>query len=172
MNNPRTIFLAFASVFCFFSVLSAQAAADTGSCASGGAAGQFDFWLGDWSVDSGRGHSTVHLALDNCLVIESWGSNTSDHRGENTIAYNPEEKTWYGLFVDNHGRAHVLSGSVTAGSAELRGAGLDENGAAVLKRVRVVRVNRDTVDQIWEKSADSGASWTMDFKMEYLRKKP
>ena len=144
---------------------------DTG-CASNAAARQLDYWLGNWSVDSGRGRSDVHLSLDKCEVIESWASNTSDHRGENTLAYNSEAKVWYGLFVDNHGRAHMLSGSVSDGAAEFQGAGQDENGAAVLKRVRVVRVNPRTLDQIWEKSADKGATWTTDFKMEYLRKAP
>jgi hypothetical protein len=33
-------------------------------------------------------------------------------------------------------------------------------------------VNADKVEQIWEKSADNGATWAMEFKMEYLRKKP
>jgi hypothetical protein len=40
-----------------------------------------------------------------------------------------------------------------------------------VKRVRVVRVNADNVEQIWEKSSDHGASWVIDFKMEYVRKK-
>jgi hypothetical protein len=141
-------------------------------CTSNPAARQLDYWLGDWSVDSGRGRSNVHLTLDKCQVVENWASNTTDHRGENTIAYNSEEKIWYGLFVDNHGRAHMFSGTVSDGSAEFHGSGRDENGANVLKRVRVIRVNPLTVDQIWEKSADNGASWTTDFTMEYLHKAP
>lgn len=153
-------------------VLCGRAADGPVPCASDPAARQLDYWLGDWSVDSGRGRSDVHLSLDKCQVVESWASNTSDHRGENTIAYNSEEKIWYGLFVDNHGRAHMLSGTVGNGSAAFQGLGRDENGATVLKRVRVVRVNPQTVDQIWEKSGDQGTTWTTDFKMEYLRKTP
>jgi hypothetical protein len=141
-------------------------------CASDPVVHRFDFWLGDWSVDAGRGRSDVHLSLDQCEVVESWASNTSDHRGENTIAYNSEEKIWYGLFVDNRGRAHMFRGTVSEGSADFQGPGRDERGAAVLKRVRVVRVSSRTVDQIWEESADHGATWVADFKMEYLRKTP
>lgn len=149
-----------------------SAADGPASCSSNPAARQLDYWLGDWSVDSGRGRSQVHLSLDKCELVESWSSNISDHRGENTIAYNSEKKVWYGLFVDNHGRAHMFSGKVSDGSAEFQGPGQDENDAPGLKRVRVVRVNPRTVDQIWEKSADNGATWTTDFKMEYLRKTP
>ena len=149
-----------------------RAADGPSPCMSNPAARQLDYWLGDWSVDDGRGRSDVHLSLDKCQMVETWASNTTDHRGENTIAYNSEENIWYGLFVDNHGRAHMFSGTVSNGSAEFQGPGRNENGAAVLKRVRVVRVNAQRVDQIWEKSADKGASWTTDFKMEYLRKTP
>lgn len=157
---------------CALSCLCGNAAEGPIPCATNPVAHQLDFWLGNWSVDAGRGRSDVHLSLDNCEVVESWASNTTDHRGENTIAYNSEEKTWYGLFVDNRGRAHIFSGTVADGSAEFRSPGRDENGTTVLKRVRVVRVNPRTVDQIWEKSADNGATWAPDFKMEYLRKAP
>jgi hypothetical protein len=152
--------------------VAAAAAPGATSCAENSAARQLDFWLGDWSVDSGRGRSAVRLALDKCELIESWSSNTSDHRGENTLAFDPDDNTWYGLFVDNRGRVHSFSGSAGAGAAELRGPARDENGAPVLKRVRVVRINDATVDQIWEKSTDQGKTWTLDFKMEYIRKNP
>jgi hypothetical protein len=66
----------------------------------------------------------------------------------------------------------MFSGTVADGSAEFQGPGRGANGTAVLKRVRVVRVNPQTVDQIWENSENNGATWTMDFKMEYLRKTP
>jgi hypothetical protein len=157
-----------------FNVPAVAAAAAPGapSCAENPAARQLDFWLGDWSVDSGRGRSKVHLALDKCELLESWASTTSDHSGENTLAFDPDNNAWYGLFVDNRGRVHSFRGSVSSGAAELQGPGRDENGALVLKRVRVVRINDATVDQIWEKSTDQGESWTLEFKMEYIRKNP
>jgi hypothetical protein len=44
-------------------------------------------------------------------------------------------------------------------------------GESVLNRVRVVRIGADKVEQSWEKSADNGATWTMEFRGEYTRKK-
>jgi hypothetical protein len=165
-----------AGVFSVFAAVPAMAADGAAPCTASTDARQLDYWLGDWAVASpglaGKGHSSVHLSLDKCLVTESWGSDTSNHDGENTLAYNAEDKSWYGLFVDNHGRVHMMKGTVTPGSAELQGPAQDENGRAVLKKVRIVRVNTDTVEQIWEKSVDNGSSWTTDFKMEYLRRKP
>ena len=171
MSVRRVFFLALSGLILSFAALPATAA-DPAPCAANTAARQLDYWLGDWSVDSGRGRSTVHLSLDKCLLIESWASNTSGHSGENVIALSSEEKTWFGLFVDNRGRVHSMSGAVAPGAAEFRGPGRDDNDSPILKRVRIIQVNPDTVDQIWEKSANKGAQWTTEFKMEYIRKKP
>lgn len=163
----------------FFLMLAAApifAAAGPSPCAATAAARQLDYWLGDWTVGTAQapntGHSKVSLSLDRCLLSESWGSDTSNHQGENALAYNPDDKTWHGLFVDNRGRVHALKGAVTPGSAEFQGPGRDEKGQAVLTKVKVVRVNQDHVEQIWQSSADNGASWTTDVRMQYSRKRP
>jgi hypothetical protein len=173
-SKALTVFvLLAAAAFCASAAFAAEA---NGPCATSPGARQLDYWLGDWTVSSpgmaGKGHSTVHLELDRCVVVESWASDTSDHHGENTLAYSAEQKTWYGLFADNHGRAHMFSGTATGAAAELAGPGLDENGNPLLKRVRVVRVDAAKVEQIWEHSTDHGATWVTEFKMEYVRKQP
>lgn len=175
MGMKRVPVFVLVGAISLFTTLPAMAVDDAALCATSASARQLDYWLGDWSVASpglaGKGHSTVHLSLDKCMLVESWGSDTSNHDGENTLAYNSEDKIWYGLFVDNQGRVHMMKGNVTPGSAELQGPARDGNGGAVLKKVRIVLVNADTVEQIWEKSVDNGISWTTDFKMEYVRKK-
>jgi len=155
--------------------LPAMAAPAPTPCGSNSDARQLDYWLGDWSVGTpgapNTGHSKVFLSLDKCLLTESWGSDTSNHQGENAMAYNPDDKTWHGLFVDNRGRVHLLKGRVAPGSAEFQGASRDESGNANLTKVKIVRVNRDNVEQIWQKSSDNGASWSTDVRMQYSRKR-
>jgi hypothetical protein len=161
-----------------FSILAATlpllAEAGTAACAATGSARLLDYWLGDWAVASpgsqDTGHSKVSVSLDKCLMIESWGSDTSDHRGENALAYNSEDKTWYGLFADNRGRVHTFKGSVISGAAEFTGPSRNEKGVEVLSKVKIVRVTDRQVEQIWQKSQDQGTSWTTDFRMIYSRK--
>jgi hypothetical protein len=62
------------------------------------------------------------------------GSDTSGHKGENALVFNFEDKAWYGLFVDNHGRVHALKGAVTPGFATLEGPGRDAAGKAILRK--------------------------------------
>jgi len=137
--------------------------------------GQLDYWLGDWTVSSpdapGKGHSKIYASLDGCLVTESWGSESSDHKGENVLAYSGDDNAWHGLFVDNHGRVHALEGTVAAGTAEFRESSRGDAGHTI-KRVRIVRVDADHSRQIWDRSEDSGRTWTTEYRMDYLRRMP
>jgi hypothetical protein len=152
------------------------AAVGSSPCAADSSARQLDFWLGDWSVGTteapNTGHSKVSLALDGCLVSETWASDGTDHKGENVMAYNRDDKTWRGLFIDNRGRVHALRGVVTAMAVEFQGPSRDESGKMILTKVKIVRLSHDHVEQIWQKSSDNGASWTTDVRMQYARKKP
>lgn len=168
------LFFLVAAFFCL-APQRAFAAADSPSCSENPGARLFDFWLGDWVVTypgaSGGGISKVSLALDKCLVIESWESGTG-LKGENVFAYNSEDKHWQGLYADNHGRVHVFAGNVTPGFAEFRGPSRGPNGVPILNRIKLVRLSKDKVEQSWEKSADNGKTWTTEFRGEYTRKLP
>ena len=134
---------------------------------------QFDFWLGDWAITNPNGSneasSRVYLALGQYLLVENWDDGRG-HKGENLFAYSADDKTWHGMFADNHGRVHVFTGKVTTGLAEFYGPSRGSAGESVLNRIRVVRLAPDKVEQSWEQSTDNGASWAAVFKGEYSRK--
>ena len=172
------------SALCFVAIAAARAgtapppsmaAADPPPCAASPESRQLDFWLGDWNVTfpgmASTATSTVHLALDKCLLVEHWDGGKG-HSGENMFAYSADDKSWHGMFADNEGRVHVFEGKVTSGSAEFYGPSRGPNGEAVLNKFRVVRLANDKVEQSWEKTTDNGATWTTNFRGEYLRKNP
>jgi hypothetical protein len=160
---------------CFCLAAPTFAAADEGTCSSNAESRQMDFWLGDWTVTypgmSGSSTSKVDVSLDKCLIVESWDGGKG-HRGQNMFAYSADDRSWHGMFADNQGRVHVFEGKVAQGSAEFTGPSRGPHGEAVLNRIKVVRVNADKVEQSWEKSTDDGATWKMEFRGEYSRKKP
>jgi hypothetical protein len=167
----RVLYLvAIAGASCFSA---AFAAGDSAACSTNVEARQLDYWLGDWIVTypgaSGSGSSKVYLSLDQCLLVERWDSGTG-FSGENIFAYNPEDKLWHGLYADNHAHVHVFAGRVKSGSAQFDGRSHDAKGEVVLNRLTVVRVTPNKVEQIWEKSGDSGATWKVEFRGDYSRK--
>lgn len=177
MANPARNYVSAAMAALMFCLAPhAFGATSTPSCAADTASRQLDFWLGNWSVgaagSSPSARSKVYLALDQCMVIESWDGGRG-HRGENMFAYSVDDKSWRGLFVDNEGRVHVFSdGKVSPGEAEFTGPSTGSDGATVLNRVKIVRVSADKVEQTWEKSTDHGATWSMAFRGEYSRTGP
>ncbi|MFZ0519656.1 MAG: hypothetical protein WAL95_01450 [Candidatus Acidiferrales bacterium] len=88
------------------------------------------------------------------------------------FAYSSDDKRWHGMFADNEGRVHVFQGIVSPGSAEFFGPSTGPDGRTILNRIKVVRINADNVQQTWEKSSDNGATWTMEFRGDYSRKRP
>jgi hypothetical protein len=137
---------------------------------------ELDYWLGDWVISAPGGTwsstSKVRLSLDQCVVVENWDDG-KDHKGENLFGYSADDKSWHGFFADNRGRVHVfVDGRVASGVAEFRGPSTGEDGQIVLNRVRIVRDTPDKAEQIWEKSTDSGKTWSTAFRGEYTRKNP
>ena len=146
------------------------------SCAAHPANRQLDYWIGHWTIGApgaaGNAHSTVSLSLDKCLVVENWDGGRG-HSGQNVFGYSADDKSWYGMFADNEGRVHVFtSGKVADGSAEFEGTSHGLNGESIVNRVKVVRLNPNTVEQTWEKSTDNGATWNVVFRGVYARANP
>lgn len=153
----------------------AVAASAPGACVANQEGRQLDFWLGDWTVTypgmPGSAQSKVYLDLDSCLVIESWDGGKG-HRGENIFAYSSDDKSWHGMFADNEGRVHVFEGTAGPVSAQFTGTSRGPDGKTVLNKIRLTKGAANKVEQSWEKSADNGITWTMEFQGLYTRKNP
>ena len=152
---------------------SSALAAEAQSCPAMPLSRALDYWLGNWTVSYPGGpkgsSSKVVLQLDKCLFVEQWGD-SKGHRGENVFAYGQDDHTWHGLFADNRGRLHVfVEGTVVAGTAEFIGPSRGDDGGAVLNRLRVIRIDANTLKQIWDKSVDGGHTWKPDFALNYRR---
>ena len=173
LSGGSTTWLSLAVLATSFCTAPPAFAAETQGCASATESRQFDFWLGDWNVTypgaTIPSSSQVSLDLGQCLLVESWHGGKG-HSGKNMFAYSSDDKKWHGMFADNQGRVHVFEGKVSSGDAEFFGRSPAADGQAVLNRIRVVRVGENEVQQTWEKSFDQGATWTVAFRGNYLRK--
>jgi|SRR6516165_4772118 hypothetical protein len=172
--------ITFAAALCLSTVASAATAASVAAatndqpCAASPETRQLDYWLGRWTMGTGADQtsSQVTLSLDKCVFTERW-ENGKGHVTEKMFAYSPEDKSWYGMFVDNQGRVHVfVDGKVSSTTAEFRSPSKGPNGESVLNRLKVTRLAPDKLEELWEKSTDQGTTWTTAYRAEYSRANP
>jgi len=150
---------------------------DPGTCGADAEIRKLNYWVGSWTTTSPGNaspstFSKVTLSLDNCMIVEHWDSGKG-HITEKMFAYSPDDKSWYGMFADNEGRAHVfLNGTVSSGTAEFRGSSRGPKGEDVLNRLKIVQRSPNQLEETWEKSMDQGNSWTTVYRADYSRANP
>lgn len=173
-KSPLVQYLLLLAAACACNCLGSQnvGATESPRCATIAQSRQLDFWLGHWTIvgpdGKPNGTSRVHLALASCVIIESW-SGGQGHEGENMFAYSQDDGIWHGMFADNEGRVHVFAGTVNSGVAIFSGPSRGPNGENFLNRITIARAKSEGVMQLWEKSANGGATWSTEFRGKYTR---
>ena len=133
---------------------------------------QFDFWIGTWTVTEGgqpAGRNTIEPDLQRCALFESWTS-VDGGRGRSINFYDRKRHLWHQTWIDDHGGALELDGSLVAGSMVLEGKrpGAD---SAVSTRQRITWTpERDgSVRQHWEMMKAGQSTWETVFDGLYKR---
>jgi hypothetical protein len=134
---------------------------------------QFDFWIGEWDVTlpDGRtaGRNRIEAALDGCTLVEQWtGAGAS--RGTSLNAYDATTKRWHQTWVDNAGQVLRLDGGFGEGRMSMQGVAPGADGKPARQRISWTPLAGGRVRQLWESSADEGATWTVVFDGTYARR--
>ena len=133
---------------------------------------QFDFWVGSWTVTTPTGgplgRSTVERASRGCVVLESW-TDGNGVDGHSINFYDPESRSWHQVWMGANGLPLRLEGSSDRpGRMSLTGTRITPQGP-VLNRITWTRQDDGSVEQLWESSADGGATWQVGFRGVYHR---
>lgn len=135
---------------------------------------QFDFWLGDWEVQTPKGtaagENKVEKILDGCALRESWTAADGSH-GTSLTSYDSGAGRWTQTFVDDLGMVLVLDGELRDGKMVLSGRRSGSRGSSVLNRIVWQKMEGERIRQRWEQSSDEGKNWTLLFEGIYSRKK-
>ena len=131
---------------------------------------QFDFWLGDWEVflpnGNKAGDNRIEAIAAGCALLENW-SGRGGFSGKSLNSYDRTGKRWHQSWVDSSGSRLELAGTFADRRMVLSSA----PAAGVVQRI-AWSVNEDgSVRQLWESSADGGATWTVQFDGRYVRRK-
>ncbi|HMX36255.1 MAG TPA: hypothetical protein PLK54_00595 [Ferruginibacter sp.] len=142
---------------------------------------QFDFWIGEWEVFSPKGNkagdSKISLILDSCVILEEWTSAGMQqgliYSGKSFNSYNSATRQWQQTWTDNTGntteylRGEAGNGKIVYYADKVTG----PQGKLFMRRLSFTKLSENKVRQLGERSDDEGKTWTVEYDLEYRRKK-
>ena len=139
---------------------------------------QFDFWVGEWNVETTNGavpagQSHIEKTLSDCVILENWQSNGNPYSGKSYNIYNSALKRWEQFWVDNVGGNIFFYGGLNKdGVMDYYTDELPQPDGTKLKRhLQFFPLGPDKVRQFSQGSSDGGKTWSVEYDFTYLRKK-
>ena len=134
--------------------------------------GQFDFWLGEWSVTTPDGKHAGENSITRahgCVLREEWRG-AGGFTGSSLNIYDAATRRWHQTWVDNSGTLLLLDGRFEDGAMRMTGSSPGSDGKPVQQRITWTPLDEKTVRQLWEQSADGGRTWTVAFDGKYRKR--
>lgn len=137
---------------------------------------QFDFWVGDWDLavtdPLGTGTATEHVTKADCVVSESYSGyfrGKAAYSATSTNRWRADLRAWQQRYVDASG-TFFYTGTFADGTMTLYAS--SEGGArANTNRVLWTNVTANGFDWIWQRTRDSGATWSEELaRIRYTRR--
>lgn len=157
-----------------FKELLAQAQKAVRPCTASPEYRQFDFWIGDWDVQTAGGQpagkSSVQLILGDCVIFENW-SGAFGMNGKSFNIYNATRRQWQQTWVNDRGAITEYAGGFKNDRMEFLAKPAGTEGSKQLRRMTLFNLGPDRVRQLGEVSADEGKTWNVQYDLLYLRKK-
>jgi len=160
-----------------FTKMRAQAEHNLKPCASTAENRQFDFWLGEWNVQTTQGgvpagRSKIELILGDCVVLENWQSDGNPYSGKSYNTYNAALKRWEQYWADNSAGNIFFHGGLKDGVMDYWTDEIPQPSGPPLKRhLQFFKLGPDKVRQFSQGSTDGGKTWTPEYDFTYIRVK-
>jgi tetratricopeptide (TPR) repeat protein len=135
---------------------------------------QFDFWVGEWNVETPQGQpagkNLIQRVEEGCIIMENW-TGAQGGSGKSINFYNASTGKWRQTWVDSRGGVTEYQGEYKDGAMRFDGDPLTQNGQKTLRRLTLSTLGPDRVRQLFEQSADDGKTWSTQYDLIYVRKK-
>jgi hypothetical protein len=136
---------------------------------------RFDFWIGEWAVESATGQqvgtNTISRVSEGCALLEHWIS-AGGGSGRSITYYDPASDRWKQTWVGGSGDIMEFVEVDEAdrdGDLRFIAPYVAADGTPGLRRMTFYRMDEGRVRQHIEVSADEGGSWTSMFDGTYIR---
>lgn len=132
---------------------------------------QFDFWIGEWTVENPDGevigHNTIEAVMGGCVLHETW-TGKGGNIGQSLNGYHAGRGQWHQAWMDNRGLVLELDGGLEDGSMVLSGERRTRAGDIMHERITWTPEDNGSVTQLWERSGD-GKKWEVVFVGVYRK---
>jgi hypothetical protein len=133
---------------------------------------QFDFWIGEWDVQTPQGkhagNSSIQKILGSCVILENWSGGGLD--GKSFNIYNRNLNQWQQYWVDSSGRVTIYTGTLVGGEMHYIAEAGPQNGSQVARRMTFSKLEPGKVRQLGEVSNDGGKTWSTAYDLIYVKK--
>jgi tetratricopeptide (TPR) repeat protein len=132
---------------------------------------QFDFWLGEWDVESNGqkiARSSIQLILDECAIFENYEA--TGYSGKSLTAWDAGEQRWEQHYTDTAGASRSFIGKFEDGKLAML-TEFERQGAKVTTRMTYSKEGPDRVRQYLETSLDGGKTWAAGYDGMYVRRR-
>jgi len=148
---------------------------------TGGEYRRLDFWVGDWEAYGPKGlkagDSKISIILDSCIILEEWTSTGVTqgirYAGKSFNTYNAITRQWQQTWVDNvGGSTEYLQGRFDVNKVIYKTTPFTfKKDTMAIRQLTFFNLGPDKVRQLGEISKDNGATWVIEFDLEYRRRK-
>jgi hypothetical protein len=169
--------IAFILLFVFFEVVGFCQSAQSTPCIANPAYRQFDFWIGEWEAFDLKGNkagdSKIEKILDNCVILENWTGTKGNYSGKSYNTFNGTTGKWQQYWIDNKGGiTEYFNGRFENDQMIVETNNVKQSdGIVKILKMTFQKIQTDKVRQLGESSLNGGTNWTIDFDLEYRRKK-
>ncbi|MBL0145933.1 MAG: hypothetical protein IPP48_09360 [Chitinophagaceae bacterium] len=142
---------------------------------------QFDFWIGEWEafgIDGKKaGDSKITLILDSCVLLEEWTSASLQqglrYAGKSFNTYNATTKQWQQTWVDNAGGTNeYMTGKFENNQIIYISTPFKfKKDTIAIRKMTFTNLSPVKLRQHGEISKDGGVVWSIEYDLEYRRKK-
>jgi hypothetical protein len=169
--SMRLPLLCLAGLLTLFSAITAGAA--SAPCAAK-EFHQFDFWLGEWRVETPTGRlaglNSVERIVGGCAIQENWRG-SKGMTGVSVNSWDDKRHRWHQSWFDSTGGHLELDGEFREGRMVMTGDTTSHDGVVTLQQLTWTPINADRVRQLWQQSTDGGRTWQVTFDGIYIRRK-
>lgn len=139
----------------------------------------YDFWVGEWELtwtdqngQEGTGTNHIEKIMDGTVIQEHFEASTGQlagFKGSSLSVYNPNTG-WHQAWADNTGGYLNMQGSTDGNKRIFQTGERQTPNGKVISRMVFYNITDDSLTWDWESSSDKGESWTLNWRIHYIRR--